>query len=189
MVGEHDGYVAESASRFIMHACCIAGLVSGFGMCNTTLSSHHHPTLISQQNFQHGSSQKPTKSKTHGQAPDYRNHSNGPTYGDPKESGHDVSTGSTYYPAVGNEKLYEAYNDLHSLAQDFHKPFDAPAIVVVGHQTDGKRFSVCQIQTLGPILFKLLVFGTLQALIVSLQCLLVCAHVYVYVLITYTNFW
>jgi GTPase SAR1 family protein len=34
--------------------------------------------------------------------------------------------------------LYEAYNELHSLAQDFHKPFDAPAIVVVGHQTDGK---------------------------------------------------
>lgn len=38
----------------------------------------------------------------------------------------------------GNEKLYEAYNDLHSLAQDFEKPFDAPAILVVGHQTDGK---------------------------------------------------
>ena len=37
-----------------------------------------------------------------------------------------------------NERLYEAYNDLHSLAQDFHKPFDAPAILVVGHQTDGK---------------------------------------------------
>ncbi|KDD75239.1 dynamin, partial [Helicosporidium sp. ATCC 50920] len=38
----------------------------------------------------------------------------------------------------GNEKLYEAYNDLHALAQDFEKPFDAPAILVVGHQTDGK---------------------------------------------------
>eukprot|EP01018_Ginkgo_biloba_P019163 Gb_04150 [translate_table: standard] len=36
------------------------------------------------------------------------------------------------------EKLYEAYNELHGLAQDFHKPFDAPAILVVGHQTDGK---------------------------------------------------
>ena len=35
----------------------------------------------------------------------------------------------------GNERLYEAYNDLHSLAQDFEKPFDAPAILVVGHQT------------------------------------------------------
>lgn len=32
----------------------------------------------------------------------------------------------------------QAYNDLHSLAQDFEKPFDAPAILVVGHQTDGK---------------------------------------------------
>lgn len=38
----------------------------------------------------------------------------------------------------GNERLYEAYNDLHVLAQDFEKPFDAPAILVVGHQTDGK---------------------------------------------------
>jgi len=36
------------------------------------------------------------------------------------------------------EKLYEAYNDLHALAQVFSKPFDAPAILVVGHQTDGK---------------------------------------------------
>eukprot|EP00249_Psilotum_nudum_P012773 c23975_g1_i1 orf=519-3485(+) len=43
-----------------------------------------------------------------------------------------------FYPSSGNEKLYEAYNDLHGLAQDFHKPFDAPAILVVGHQTDGK---------------------------------------------------
>ena len=38
----------------------------------------------------------------------------------------------------GNERLYEAYNALHALAQDFEKPFDAPAILVVGHQTDGK---------------------------------------------------
>ncbi|KAG1658978.1 hypothetical protein FOA52_008300 [Chlamydomonas sp. UWO 241] len=38
----------------------------------------------------------------------------------------------------GNERLYEAYNDLHALAQAFEKPFDAPAILVVGHQTDGK---------------------------------------------------
>eukprot|EP00250_Pteridium_aquilinum_P033868 c6523_g1_i1 orf=228-3032(+) len=51
-----------------------------------------------------------------------------------------VSPGSPerYYPSAGNEKLYEAYNDLHSLARNFHKPFDAPAILVVGHQTDGK---------------------------------------------------
>lgn len=44
----------------------------------------------------------------------------------------------------GNERLYEAYNDLHALAQDFEKPFDAPAILVVGHQTDGKSgMDVC----------------------------------------------
>jgi len=36
------------------------------------------------------------------------------------------------------ELLYEAYNLLHTLAQDFHKPFDAPAVIVVGHQTSGK---------------------------------------------------
>jgi len=36
------------------------------------------------------------------------------------------------------EQLYEAYNLLHTLAQDFHKPFDAPAVIVVGHQTSGK---------------------------------------------------
>ncbi|EJK61165.1 hypothetical protein THAOC_18392, partial [Thalassiosira oceanica] len=34
--------------------------------------------------------------------------------------------------------LYDAYNLLHSLAQDFQKPFDAPAVVVVGHQSSGK---------------------------------------------------
>lgn len=36
------------------------------------------------------------------------------------------------------ERLYEAYNQLHNMAQLFSKPFDAPAILVVGHQTDGK---------------------------------------------------
>lgn len=35
-------------------------------------------------------------------------------------------------------RLYEAYNELHSLAQEFETPFDAPAVLVVGHQTDGK---------------------------------------------------
>ena len=32
------------------------------------------------------------------------------------------------------EQLYEAYNLLHTLAQDFRKPFDSPAVLVVGHQ-------------------------------------------------------
>ena len=56
----------------------------------------------------------------------------------------------------GNERLYEAYNDLHTLAQDFEKPFDAPAILVVGHQTDGKSgwrcliLLCCYLQLLAP---------------------------------------
>ncbi|XP_077249784.1 P-loop containing nucleoside triphosphate hydrolases superfamily protein [Tasmannia lanceolata] len=37
-----------------------------------------------------------------------------------------------------NERIYEAYNELHGLAQEFETPFDAPAVLVVGHQTDGK---------------------------------------------------
>lgn len=37
-----------------------------------------------------------------------------------------------------NEKLYECFNELHQLAQAFDKPFDAPAVVICGHQTDGK---------------------------------------------------
>ena len=50
----------------------------------------------------------------------------------------------------GNEALYEAYNALHSLAQDFEKPFDAPAILVVGHQTDGKSGAAPARRTLAP---------------------------------------
>ncbi|XP_057976631.1 dynamin-like protein ARC5 [Malania oleifera] len=38
----------------------------------------------------------------------------------------------------GQSRLYEAFNELHALAQEFHTPFDAPAVLVVGHQTDGK---------------------------------------------------
>ncbi|XWS39689.1 hypothetical protein CRYUN_Cryun18bG0076500 [Craigia yunnanensis] len=37
-----------------------------------------------------------------------------------------------------HSNLYEAYNELHSLAQELEAPFDAPAVLVVGHQTDGK---------------------------------------------------
>jgi hypothetical protein len=60
------------------------------------------------------------------------------------ETGHDGSPGRSERAfRSGNERLYEAYNDLHALAQDFEKPFDAPAILVVGHQTDGKSGMSC----------------------------------------------
>jgi len=36
------------------------------------------------------------------------------------------------------EALYEAYNELHALAKAYQKPFDAPAVVVVGAQSCGK---------------------------------------------------
>ncbi|XP_047315110.1 dynamin-like protein ARC5 isoform X2 [Impatiens glandulifera] len=38
----------------------------------------------------------------------------------------------------GKATLYEAYNELHGLAQEFNTPFEAPAVLLVGHQTDGK---------------------------------------------------
>lgn len=40
--------------------------------------------------------------------------------------------------SMAQGKLYDAYNELHGLAQQFDTPFDAPAVLVVGHQTDGK---------------------------------------------------
>lgn len=52
-----------------------------------------------------------------------------------------VGSGSRAPPSLGasgNERLYEAYNELHAVANAFDKPFDSPAILVVGHQTDGK---------------------------------------------------
>ena len=59
------------------------------------------------------------------------------------DSSPDRSTATQGMFRAGNGRLYEAYNDLHSLAQDFEKPFDAPAILVVGHQTDGKSGLLC----------------------------------------------
>ncbi|QDZ22638.1 dynamin-like protein [Chloropicon primus] len=55
-----------------------------------------------------------------------------------RANGSSMMNNNNSFLRSGNERLYEAYNELHSLAQDFRKPFDAPAILVVGHQTDGK---------------------------------------------------
>lgn len=51
-----------------------------------------------------------------------------------------TTTSAPPHPATTfrKEDLYAAYNELHSLAQDYNKGFDAPAVVVVGHQSSGK---------------------------------------------------
>jgi hypothetical protein len=49
-----------------------------------------------------------------------------------------VSDASQRSIEADKEQLFDAYNMLHSLAQDFKKPFDSPAVLVVGHQTSGK---------------------------------------------------
>ncbi|KAG0561482.1 hypothetical protein KC19_9G067700 [Ceratodon purpureus] len=123
---------------------------SGFGIYNSSPNTVPLSRILSSEyNFQVPSHtgqslpQKPTKSKIPGNVglPNglSRNHQSyrGESKDGFKDSMHDMFA-ENVYPSSGNEKLYEAYNDLHSLAQDFHKPFDAPAIVVVGHQTDGK---------------------------------------------------
>jgi len=50
----------------------------------------------------------------------------------------DENWSEEYGPTSEKGQLYEAYNLLHRLAQDFEKPFDAPAVLVVGHQSSGK---------------------------------------------------
>jgi len=61
---------------------------------------------------------------------------------DETKSSSDMDDGSNwseeYGPRSEKGQLYEAYNLLHRLAQDFEKPFDAPAVLVVGHQSSGK---------------------------------------------------
>ena len=39
---------------------------------------------------------------------------------------------------AGSQALYQAYNELHALSQQFDTPIHSPAVVVVGRQTDGK---------------------------------------------------
>lgn len=51
---------------------------------------------------------------------------------------HDGERISEKFELDSSSKIYEAYNELHGLAQEFSTPFAAPAILVVGHQTDGK---------------------------------------------------
>ena len=54
------------------------------------------------------------------------------------EANHGEAASPKRFFNKANERLYEAYSQLHTMAQEFDKPFDAPAILVVGHQTDGK---------------------------------------------------
>ncbi|CAN4084789.1 unnamed protein product [Withania somnifera] len=53
-------------------------------------------------------------------------------------AGQESSVSKKMEELEGQWRLYEAYNELHGLAQEFDTPFDAPAVLVVGYQTDGK---------------------------------------------------
>ncbi|XP_022898089.1 dynamin-like protein ARC5 isoform X1 [Olea europaea var. sylvestris] len=55
-----------------------------------------------------------------------------------KDSSKDANSNNTDPEMEAQWRLYEAYNELHGLAQEFETPFDAPAVLMVGHQTDGK---------------------------------------------------
>ncbi|KAF3784519.1 Dynamin-like protein [Nymphaea thermarum] len=74
-------------------------------------------------------------------SPSLSQHNDAPPPASPNQNASDTERRNSA-PLVllgdGCEKLYDAYNELHGLAQEFHTPFDAPAILVVGHQTDGK---------------------------------------------------
>lgn len=54
------------------------------------------------------------------------------------KEGSPAATVNNVYVWEEQSSLYEAYNELHGLAQEFETPFDAPAVLLVGHQTDGK---------------------------------------------------
>ncbi|KAI8025770.1 Dynamin-like protein ARC5 [Camellia lanceoleosa] len=60
--------------------------------------------------------------------------------GDDRKKGDGASIGKWSPNGADEERgrLYEAYNELHGLAQEFETPFEAPAVLVVGHQTDRK---------------------------------------------------
>ncbi|CAI9781780.1 unnamed protein product [Fraxinus pennsylvanica] len=55
-----------------------------------------------------------------------------------KDSTKDANSNNTVPEMETQQRLYEAYNELHGLAQEFETPFDSPAVLMVGHQTDGK---------------------------------------------------
>ncbi|CAA2964698.1 dynamin ARC5 isoform X2 [Olea europaea subsp. europaea] len=55
-----------------------------------------------------------------------------------KDSSKDANSNKTEPEMEVQWRLYEAYNELHGLAQEFETPFDAPAVLMVSHQTDGK---------------------------------------------------
>jgi hypothetical protein len=55
-----------------------------------------------------------------------------------KEITDTIPTTSTPLNPDSREKLYEAYNLLHTLGRDFNLDIQAPSVLVVGHQSSGK---------------------------------------------------
>lgn len=50
----------------------------------------------------------------------------------------DESISNEHENEYSREKLYEAYNSLHTLGKDFNLNIQAPSVLVVGHQSSGK---------------------------------------------------
>jgi hypothetical protein len=106
-----------------------------------TISEHKEGAITSHRTDRRdGSLARPVKSPSHNVAHERARSvtSFGVSKTQVREKASINDSGNVSPELDSREKLYEAYNDLHALAQVFSKDFDAPAILVVGHQTDGK---------------------------------------------------
>lgn len=128
-------YIPPEKDRNQSRTGALSALKASFGLKDANSPTRSQLTPTSQQRTPTSNS-SPSKQLSSGQ-----HHHRAHSFGTPRQASVEVSTDN-----FEHGKLYEAYNELHALAQAFQKPFDAPAILVVGHQTDGKSgelYDVC----------------------------------------------